>query len=445
MENILGFPYFEVEFNKNGDIHDQDEVNNLVDFLSQSTVTDLFVISHGWNNDMDEARDLYRRFFAHVREELTNNRPPELGPREFAVFGILWPSKKFADEDVIASGAASLDDLQSEDEQIRQQLEALKGVFDRADADEKLERAKELVPLLEIDPNAASEFTDLIRSLPNKGDLHPDDASDDFFEIPAVTLIDILSRPDIPVPEENEGGGGAASFDPAIGSGDAGGAAGFDLFGGIKSAARKVLNYTTYYQMKERAGIVGQTGVYQVLRQIRQKQLGLKIHLIGHSFGGRLVTSVANGPKGLPPIEANSMTLLQAAFSHNGFAENFDGERDGFFRKVVAENRVAGPIIITHSIKDKAVGIAYPIASKLSGDDAAAFGGPDSRYGGIGRNGAQSTPEADNSTPLGARTTAYSFKAGKLYNLKADTIIMGHSDIAKAEIAHALLSAIAVT
>lgn len=444
MESISGFPYFEVEFDKKGKINDEDQVKNLVQFLPQSTVTDLFVISHGWNNDMDEARDLYRRFFAQVREELTNNRPPELAPREFAVFAILWPSKKFADEEVIASGAASFDDLHSEDEQIQQQLEALKGVFDSADADEKLERAKELVPLLEMDSNAASEFADLIRSLPNKRDLHPDDASDDFFEIPADKLINILSRPDIPVAKEDEGGG-AASFDPTIGSGDAGGAAGFDLFGGIKSAIRKVLNYTTYYQMKERAGIVGQTGVYQVMRQIREKEPGLKIHLIGHSFGGRLVTAAANWPEGQPPIEVNSMILLQAAFSHNGFAENFDGERDGFFRKVVAEHRVTGPIIITHSIKDTAVGIAYPIASKLSGDDAATFGGPDNRYGGIGRNGAQLTPEADNSTPLGAQTTTYSFKAGKVYNLKADTIVMDHSDIASSEIAHALLSAIAAT
>lgn len=444
MENVSGFPYFEVEFNKKGDIHDEDKVKNLVDFLSQSTVTDLFVISHGWNNEMDEARDLYRRFFAHVREELTNNRPPEFGTREFAVFGILWPSKKFADEDDTAGGAASIDDMQSQDEQIEQQLEALKGIFDRADSDEKLERAKQLIPLLELAPNAASEFADLIRSLPDKRDLHPDDASDDFFQIPASTLIDKLSRPDIPVPEEGEEGG-AASFDPAIGPGDAGGAAGFDLFGGIKPAIRKVLNYTTYFQMKERAGIVGQTGVYQVMRRILQKKPGLKIHLIGHSFGGRLVTSVANGLEGLPPIKAHSMTLLQAAFSHNGFAENFDGERDGFFRKVVTESRVAGPIIITHSIEDRAVGIAYPIASKLSGDDAATFGGPDSRFGGIGRNGAQLTPEADNSTPLGAQTATYSFKAGKLYNLNADAIITGHSDIARGEIAHALLSAIAAT
>jgi hypothetical protein len=141
----------------------------------------------------------------------------------------------------------------------------------------------------------------------------------------------------------------------------------------------------------------------------------------------------------------NSLTLLQAAFSHNGFAEKFDGTRDGFFRDVVKGNKIAGPIVITHSINDTAVGTAYPLASKLSGDDAAGFGDAKDRFGGIGRNGAQHTPEADNSSSLGPNNRTYSFQAGKLYNLNADSIIQGHSDICRSEVAHALLCAIATS
>ena len=44
------------------------EVKQLLDFLVQNTVTDLFIISHGWNNDMAEARDLYRNFFGELRK-----------------------------------------------------------------------------------------------------------------------------------------------------------------------------------------------------------------------------------------------------------------------------------------------------------------------------------------------------------------------------------------
>jgi pimeloyl-ACP methyl ester carboxylesterase len=91
--------------------------------------------------------------------------------------------------------------------------------------------------------------------------------------------------------------------------------------------------------MKQRAGIVGRKGAYRVLSQIREAHQTLKIHLIGHSFGGRLVTALADGPAGMKPIIPESMTLLQAAFSHNGFASKFDGSRDGFFRKVVTIKR----------------------------------------------------------------------------------------------------------
>lgn len=444
MKTLSDFPYFEVQFNKEGSIYVEQEVKQILDFLSEGKVTDLFVISHGWNNDMEEARKLYADFLAQVRVEIDSNRPPGLELREFAVLAILWPSKKFADEDLIASRAASIGMDISEEEEIRQRLDSLKGVFDHPDTDAHLERAKQLVGQLDRDENVAADLVDLIRSLPNKGELHPDDNSDEFFRLPAHELVNKLSRPDIPIPPAG-GMGGAVNFNPSPSGMDIGEAAGFNLFGGVKSAIQKVLNYTTYYQMKERAGTVGKTGAYQVLGQIRKKAPDLKMHLIGHSFGGRLVTAIADGPEGSEPIWPTSMTLLQAAFSHHGFAEKFDGARDGFFRKVVKDKKVKGPILITHSIKDIAVGKAYPVASKLSGDDASDFGGPESRFGGIGRNGAQFTPEAENNTPLGPITSTYQFQAGKLYNLKADNLILGHSDVTKAEIAHAFLWAVATS
>ncbi|HLL70677.1 MAG TPA: hypothetical protein VK363_04540 [Pyrinomonadaceae bacterium] len=447
MAEISGFPYFEVQFTKDGAVHDEDEVRRVLDFVSgqpQGSVTDLIVISHGWNNDMGEARRTYGNLFALVRKQLDGNRPQGLEARNFAVLGILWPSKKFADEELTASGAASFE-TDTEQAEILQQLETLKGAFDNPDEDAIIERAKALVPLLDTDPNAATRFTDLIRSLPYKGEQHADDGTDKFFKMPAGEIVDVLSRPDVQAPPSGDEGG-AANFDSLADTSDQGGAAGFgDIFGGVKAAARNVLNFTTYYQMKVRAGTVGRGGVYQVLRRIRGKSSGMKIHLIGHSFGGRLVTAAANGPDGEPPVKPDSMTLLQAAFSHYGFAENFDGQRDGFFRKVIAEKKVTGPIIVTHSIKDNAVGIAYPIASKLSGDDAAGFGDQNSLYGGIGRNGAQITPEADNSIVLSPPTFAYSFKPGRLYNLKADNVILGHSDIVRPEVAHVILSVIAST
>jgi len=90
-----------------------------------------------------------------------------------------------------------------------------------------------------------------------------------------------------------------------------------------------------------------------------------------------------------------SVSLLQAAFSHNGLSGGFgDGGKDkGFFRAIIDHKRVSGPIIITHTKNDRAVGIAYPLASRIAGQNAAALGDQNDPYGGMGRNGAQNTAE----------------------------------------------------
>ena len=44
---------------------------------------------------------------------------------------------------------------------------------------------------------------------------------------------------------------------------------------------------------------------------------------------------------------------------------------------------------MTHTKNDKAVGVAYPLASRIAGDKTAAFGDENDKFGGLGRNGAQ--------------------------------------------------------
>ena len=65
-----------------------------------------------------------------------------------------------------------------------------------------------------------------------------------------------LAKPVFAAPRQASVGGGAAGM-----GGASGGAAGLgSFFSGVVSAARNLLNFTTYYQMKERAGIVGRDG-----------------------------------------------------------------------------------------------------------------------------------------------------------------------------------------
>jgi pimeloyl-ACP methyl ester carboxylesterase len=200
--------------------------------------------------------------------------------------------------------------------------------------------------------------------------------------------------------------------------------------------------------MKSRAGAIGQGGVRDVLERIRNDRpasgpKALAIHLVGHSFGGRLVTAAVEGPEGAPPLPVSSLVLLQAAFSHYGFALAYDGTHDGFFRRVVTDPAyVTGVVAITFTAKDKAVGLAYPIASRIARQIAAALGDAGDPYGGLGRNGAQKTPGAKTVT-LAVPGSAYGFVARGIYNLDSNQTIGGHSDLAHPEVAYALLSAMA--
>ena len=420
MEAIAGLTYFPFEITKDGKVFSAPQTSAIeaaVNEAGANKLTDLFVVSHGWNNDKAEARELYNELFTNIAALLPNHGP--LSNRKFAIVGVLWPSKKFADADLIPSGGAVSIGNGGQDvaaPALKAKLESLKGTFDKPDT-AALDKAKALVDGLDDSESKQKEFVEAIRSvLPNNPSDARDDASDKFFTHPAATLLKKLALPST-FPVATTGGTTfGLSMENATGS-----AAGLgDLFSGMKAAAWRLLNYATYYQMKERAGVVGK-GLNDVLKSVRQSRPDLRIHLIGHSFGARVVTAAVDGPAELKPA---SMCLLQGAFSHNGFTEKFDGRTDGFFRKVVSQSKVNGPIVATYTVNDRAVGIAYPIASRISFDNRSALGDKNDVFGGIGRNGAVNMkPNEVLNGQLGADTATYDFTTRKVNNLQADAFV----------------------
>jgi esterase/lipase superfamily enzyme len=446
----MEFPYFEVEFTKDGDVFQPAQVDAAASGIVDPGLTDVFVIAHGWNNDLADARALYQRFFQAV-SDVRGAGIIDLAGRAFAVVGVFWPSKKFTDEELIPGGGAvaaapantaavlaMLEELKNDPVQLGQRS------VDPARA-AAIDRAKALVPRLEADENARRDFVTALRSVVDPAAAHPEDGSDAFFQMDPLTLFSELS--DTVIAPAPAGPGGGASMGGGRGGEVAGGAVGLrDVFGGVVGAARRLANFVTYYQMKERAGAVGTRGVARLVKRLRQRRPDIKLHLIGHSFGGRVVTAAAAALDPQTPMV--TMTLLQAAYSHNGLAAKFDGTNDGFFRRVVSERRISGPIVITYTKNDKAVGVAYPLASRIAHDKAAALGDANDPYGGMGRNGARKTAEVDTGArellDLGrVHSGAYPFKVGAIYNLNADTFIGDHNDIARHEVAAALLATVA--
>jgi pimeloyl-ACP methyl ester carboxylesterase len=342
MNNICHLPYSEIEL---------DQFGNLVDPLSLDNIApaeNLFVMVHGWNSDIDQARALYTNLFT----QFSRTREAHALRQPCAVLGVFWPSEKFAPPALIPGGAACLD------------------------------------------PGTQREFVASLRALlPDQPD---DEGARELLTMDGAELLSDVE-------------GGAA---------------------GIRHAIDRMISLGSYHLMKDRAGVVGRTGLARALDQIHDDYPGIRIHLAGHSFGCRAISAAASAIR--KPVA--SMTLFQAAFSHNSFSPS------GGFRSVVSDGKCKGPILITHSAKDEAVGICYPLASRILRQTASALGGANDRYGALGRNGARHTPEASDGDllPEGA---PYAFTPGRIYNLQADHIIEAHSDIVKPETAWALLAA----
>lgn len=446
MATKSGFPYVEIEFDAKGKTSAA-QVKGVLDALKAPGLTDVLVLSHGWNNDIADARKWYHAYLGWLREEIDARRVPGIETRKVGVVAIFWPSKKFADDELKPGNANSVGVTVTR-ATLKKQLAVLAGAFTDKASKARFARAEKLIDKLEGDVEAQRQFVDLLRGLWHTGKSGSDLLPTAGAKKKGDEVLRLLAPPILDLPTgKPAGGGGATSIGGMggaggpVGAGTTGQAA--NIFGSILNGARNALNMTTYYTMKERAGTVGENGLAPLVQKIREAQPGLRVHLAGHSFGGRLVTACVHAlPKGAAH-RVHSLFLMQAAFSHYGMAQKYDGTSNGLFRSVIGDKKVEGPVYITYTAKDKAVGLAYPLASRLGGQVAAGLGDENDKYGGIGRNGAQKTPEVTPMVLLPA-SEQYLFVKGGVYNLDANEIITGHSDICRAEVAHALATAIMV-
>jgi hypothetical protein len=198
--------------------------------------------------------------------------------------------------------------------------------------------------------------------------------------------------------------------------------------------------------MKKRAGAVGRQGLGPLLGRIHQADPEVRIHLLGHSFGARLVSFALAGLPDPANSPVKSLYLLQGAFSHFAFADALptDRSRGGALKGMAA--RVDGPLVASFSVHDLAVGKLYPLASLTARDDAAGLEDQLFRWGGIGHDGAQAV-DATVAT-LGPVGTGYPFQRGRFVNLDGNAIVNrggppagAHSDVFHPELVWAGLAA----
>ena len=111
-----------VEFTKSGTPAEPAQVEAVLSLVRQHHPTDVLLLSHGWNNDMDAARRLYRALMNGLEGQL----PPGAADR-LVVVELFWPSIRWADADQVAGGGVSVGD------EAGQLLEAIDEGVDDAD------------------------------------------------------------------------------------------------------------------------------------------------------------------------------------------------------------------------------------------------------------------------------------------------------------------------
>ncbi|MEA3207905.1 MAG: hypothetical protein QOE70_962 [Chthoniobacter sp.] len=419
MTDIKGIPYTQVKFDKDGRRENAPQV--------PAGTTDLIVVSHGWNNTEDDAVDLYTKLFSNYSDQIKGD--PAYKDRRVAILGVIWPAKKFDElmTQLIAKsaqdsgGAKSLTPAEHKAAQdaMHAAIDRAAPAFDDPGDSDRLAELHRLVPSLNDNAADQAAFVATLRELldpqsQRADQQHDEDSSDFLFNADAEQVFQSATDPAPASAADPE------PVPPQTAKAESGQALSFigDVFSKAANAVTNLLNVSTYFEMKQRAGTVGKNGAAPLIDELAAKVD--RIHLVGHSFGGRLVTATAANSN---TSKLHSLSLLQAAFSHNGFSK----KRGGFFREVVTKKRVNGPIFVTHTKKDTAVGLAYPAASRLSGDTGKAFGGPDDKFGGIGSNGAQQMEDkeiSETAKTLLAVRAAYQWQAGKFHNLDSTEFIV---------------------
>ncbi|MEK0180983.1 MAG: hypothetical protein EAZ98_06355 [Oscillatoriales cyanobacterium] len=428
--------YYLIAFDKDGNERDEADGKKLSEqifsALANEPITDVFLMSHGWMGDIPAARNQYNDWIGAMAKQTADLEKIKQVRSEFnpLLIGLHWPSKPWGNEDLTSSVSFDIND-----EDPREQL-----VDEYASRIANTEAARQALHTI---LNSASEDNTL-DSLPPE----------------VLSAYQVLNQ-EADLGTEGEGGAPGSDwegFDPeAIYEASKDEPVSFST--DSSSVWDKVLDplrVLSYWKMKERARQIGENSGFNLLKTLQEKAAEtVRFHLMGHSFGCIVVSSILSGPKGkgilVRPVD--SLALVQGAVSLWSYCSKISYERDrpGYFNTIIAQSKVAGPIVTTHSQFDYAVGRMYPLAGKTAFSSVDFAPGQLPKYGGIGSFGLGGDDLAAENTNMLPCDASYDFKPGKIYNLESSKFICNvelggptsgaHCDIAKPEVAHAVWSA----
>ena len=434
--------YFLVSYDKRGEeVPDADGTAASEEAIAALTqpaagVTDVFIISHGWQGDYDDAIRQYDRWIAAANPDTSSD-----GIRPF-IIGLHWPSKAWSDRELKSAPSGLLGDEPAS----------------RPDAVTVEEAAAEYSAQLGDSPEVRQALTTI---LAHAAEIDPEQNAADGDELPSDvadayrTIAAALEPDDAEEPLLGAGWDPGAAFDEAVKAQEDDGLLGDGWFRKLREAVLTPLRQLAFWQGKNQAREFGERGAASLVRRIMAASPA-RVHLMGHSFGTIVVSSAVRGPGSKPvppPRPVSSLYLVQGAVSLWAFADDVPasiGGGRGYLADVVTPRFVSGPIVATRSKWDYAVGRFYPLAVGLAGQYL--LGDDLPKFGGIGTFGIQGVKGAVELPPLKPKTRAPGeFDASTVYNVDASAVIAkldgasgAHNDLAHAELVwlgwHAALS-----
>ena len=400
--------------------------------------TDVIIISHGWMGDVDAAIAQYDRWIAaftavHGDAAAATQRDPNFRP---LVVGLHWPSLPWGDETIpeagsMLLGAAAPDGARevslwaeriADTPAATDALAIILGEATKSPADALSPRVREAYQRLFVE--SGLQFGDE-RGRPG--------ADQEGFDVDQI----IADSPRFSAPSATSGPG-------VLGS---------SAWRDARDLLLAPLRTLSFWKMKDRARAFGETAAHDLLLDLQHAAPDCRFHLMGHSFGCIVVSGavLGNAPSAKLSRPVETLFLAQGALSLWAFAQNnpyVDG-RTGYFRRLIEEDLVLGPILTTMSRFDTAVGRYYPIGARLAGQYVLSAEYP--KYGGIGTYGIQGSPDTW-ALPIGGVDAKYGFRPSGIYNIDASRVIRNgsgtlgaHSDIAHPEVAHLFWSGILTT
>jgi hypothetical protein len=411
-------PYYIIPFDKKGRCEGPATRTHLVDAVRTGAFTDLFLFSHGWNNDWTVATKRYEHFitgFIDMRKARGLNMPDGYRP---LLVGIFWPSTALVFGEDEEGPQIAAGDPDATDRAVAAERDTIREIASQL-PDRDVERFYELTQKDALTDAEARELAAIVHPLYAAADNEVRDE-------PAPTPDEIVAvwRANTPQPDDDLtaiGTVGDATAEPQI--------AGItDVL--KKLDPRQIVRTLTVRQMKDRAGTVGANGVGPLLRDLLAARENMRAHMIGHSYGGKVVLSAICAGGDLPR-KVRSVLLLQPAVSHLCFADQVPGtNRSGGYRKAL--DRVEQPIFSTFSANDvpltKLFHFALRRADDLGEERIAAGSEPPSLYAALGGFGPRRAGER--LVDIMNVNQPYQLTGGtRIYGIRGTRTIAGHGDI----------------